>query len=200
MFVTIWAFSLVFIHLLIVALEAYLVLAIARVKVFFLLLERNFADVADVLPFSDNLNRLFFLAVLFFVVLAELFSSEPTLILIVFGCILLLLFCGIVVDVELIVVCFAITFILWLFLIRIQIILPVFVVLVLGSSALIIIKVLSGRVILIVVALMISLILVTIILVVTWRIIIIWVVITRVVRFSRIIVLSHIFLLLHPFC
>lgn len=54
MFMTIRAFALVFVDLLIIAGEADLILAVAWVEVFLLLLKSSLTNIANILPFSHN--------------------------------------------------------------------------------------------------------------------------------------------------
>jgi hypothetical protein len=94
MLVAIRALSLVFIHLLIIAGEADLILAVARVEVLLLLLESCLAHIANVLPFSHDLRLLFFRTVLqrFFVrVLPKLLPVQSN---VIFGGVLLWCFFG----------------------------------------------------------------------------------------------------------
>lgn len=56
MLVAVWAFALILVYVMIVACITYLILAIAWVEVSLLLLESNFAYVADILAPSYNLT------------------------------------------------------------------------------------------------------------------------------------------------
>lgn len=103
MFMAIRTFSLVFINLLIVALKTYLILTIAGVKVLFLLLKANLANIANVLTFSNDLDILFFRDKWLWFVSTKLISIQAGIIFNIFGCILLLLFCGIVVAISIVV-------------------------------------------------------------------------------------------------
>jgi hypothetical protein len=57
-FVAVGALPLILVHLIVVASEADLILAIARVEVLFLLFEARFANIANILSFPHYLHFL----------------------------------------------------------------------------------------------------------------------------------------------
>ena len=83
MLVAIGALPLIFVYLLVVTLEAYLIFTIAGIKVLLLFLQPRLAHIANVLPLSHDLELLFFNKLALFVQ-SELLSIEALFIIFTF--------------------------------------------------------------------------------------------------------------------